>query len=119
MLQQRIDAELLLGGSRTSTGTILTVPAGMQWNGSIQLTASIAVGGTCAPVVTTAGTDVSPAAGSVVHRLSLSGLALSTVSEAGTIEVQLRAPEGNDVTLEFTAGANGTSTVVANGYLTP
>ena len=117
MLQQSVDVEFILSGSRTSTGTILTVPAGTQWNGSVQLTASIAVAGTCAPTVTTAGTDVAPTAGSVVHRLSVSGLALTTVVDSNTIEVTLRAPEGNAVTLEFTAGASGTSTVTANGYL--
>lgn len=118
MLQQSVDAEFILSGSRTTTGTILTVPAGMQWNGSVCLTASVAALGAGAPTVATAGTNAAPAAGTVVHRLSVSGLALTTAGAEATQEVILRAPEGNDVTLEFTAGATGTSTVTANGYLT-
>jgi hypothetical protein len=118
MLNISVDAEFILSGSRTTTGTILTVPAGMQWNGSVCLTASVAALGTGAPTVTTAGTDVAPAAGTVVHRLSVSGLALTTAGDSATQEVIVRAPEGNAVTLEFTAGATGTSTVTANGYLT-
>lgn len=119
MLETSVDASQIVNGSRTTTGTILTVPAGLQWNGQILLTASVAVAGTSAPTVTTAGTDVAPASGSVVHRLSVTGLALTTVVDSATIDVVVRAPEGNSVTLEFTAGASGTSTVVANGYTTP
>lgn len=117
MLETPIDAENILTGSRSTTGTILTVPAGMQWSGDIYLTASVAVLGTCAPTVTTAGTNAAPAAGSIVHRLSVSGLALTTVGDSGMTEVVVRAPVENSVTLEFTAGAAGTSTVTANGFL--
>jgi len=117
MLEQSVDASQIVNGSRSTTGTILTIPAGMQWSGSVMLTASVAIAGTSAPQVTTAGTNVTPAAGSIVHRLSVTGLALSTVGDSATIEVVVRAPEENAVTLEFTAGASGSSTATANGYL--
>lgn len=117
MLEQPVDASQIVSGSRSTTGTVLTVPAGMQWSGSVLLTASVAVAGTSAPQVTTAGTNVAPASGSIVHRLSVTGLALTTVVDSATLEVVVRAPSENDVTLEFTAGASGTSTVTANGFL--
>lgn len=117
MLELSVDANQIINGSRSTTGTILTVPAGQQWSGSVLLTASVAVAGTSAPQVTTAGTNVTPASGSIVHRLSVSGLALTTVGDSATLEVVVRAPEENSVTLEFTAGASGTSTVTANGFL--
>ena len=119
MLELSVDAENILCGSRSTTGTILTVPAGMQWSGDILLTASVAVAGTSAPQVTTSGTNAVPASGSIVHRLSVTGLALTTVVDSATLEVIVRAPEGNDITLEFTSGASGTSTVTANGFLAP
>lgn len=118
MLEQSVDAADIACNSLTASGTLLTVPAGRQWNGEIQLTASITVLGTCAPTVQTAGTGATPTAGTIIHRLNVAGLALATASDTGTIEAVVRAPEGNDVTITYTQGASGTSTVVANGYLT-
>lgn len=104
-------------GSRTSTGTILTIPAGRQWCGSIMISASVAVAGAGTPNVTISGTNASPASGSVVHRLSLSGLALTTVAAAATIDLIAFAPDENDVTLEFATGGATSASVVCNGFI--
>lgn len=117
MFAGSVDAEFILNGARSTTGTILTVPAGMQWSGDVYLTASVSVAGTCAPQVTVSGADAVPASGSIVHQLSVTGLALTTVGDSGMTEVIVRAPEGNSVNLVFTAGASGSSTVTANGVL--
>jgi hypothetical protein len=53
----------------------------------------------------------------VVGRLNLAGLALSTISDAVDTEVIVLAPSGNDVTIDFTAGANGTSSATLNGFV--
>src|SRR5438445_734081 len=58
-----------------------------------------------------------PTAGTVVARLNIAGLALSTVSDSNTISAILRAPLENSITLDFTPGANGTSSATVNGFI--
>jgi len=101
----------------TATGTIITVPAGKWFTGDLTISATVAVAGASNPVVTVNGTDAAPAAGTVIGRLNLAGLALSTVSDAIHTEVIALAPAGNDITIDFTAGANGTSSATLNGFI--
>jgi len=105
-------------GSRTTAGTIITIPAGRQWCGSIMISASATTAGTATPTVTVTGTNASPANGTVVNRLSITGLALSTVADSAMIDLIAFAPAGNDVTLEFATGGAASAAVVANGFLT-
>jgi hypothetical protein len=116
MFQSLPHSEEIICGSRTTTGTLITIPAGKWYTGNLQITASAAVAGTSAPTVTTAGTDVAPAAGQVISRLTINGLALTTVADSIETEIIILAPPENDVTLEFTAGANGTSSATVNGF---
>jgi hypothetical protein len=81
------------------------------------MSASVSVAGTSVPVVTVNGTNASPASGTVVGRLNLTGLALTTVNDAIDTEIIVLAPAGNDVTIDFTAGASGTSSATINGYV--
>lgn len=104
-------------GSRTSTGTILTIPAGGVWCGDIQVAASNTVAGTATPRVTTAGTNVVPATGSVVSQLSLTGINLSTITDSNTVSVIVTAPAENSVTLEFNTGGASSASVVCNGFI--
>jgi hypothetical protein len=104
-------------GNRTTNGTIITIPADSVWCGDIQVSASVAAGTTGTPHVTTSGTGVEPSAGSVVSRLSVTGLALSTVTDSNTISVIVRAPVGNSVTLEFDTGGATSASVVCNGFI--
>ena len=103
--------------TRTTTGTLVTVPAGRWYTGDLVLSAAVSVAGTSTPVVTVNGTNASPAAGTVVARINLTGLALSTVSDSATIGVIVKAPPENDVTIDFTAGATGTSSASLNGFV--
>ncbi len=107
----------LLNGSRTTAGTILTIPAGGVWCGDLMLSASAAVAVTATPNVTVSGAGSEPATGSTVARLSLSGLALTTVAGAATVACILVAPAGNSITLEFALGGATSASVVANGFL--
>lgn len=107
----------IICGSRTTTGTLITIPAGKWYTGTLTVTASSAVAGTSAPTVATAGTDVAPSAGTVVGRHSVTGLLASAAAGSTTSDVLILAPSGNDVTLEFTAGASGTSSATINGYV--
>lgn len=107
----------ILSGSQTTTGTLLTIPAGKWFTGNLQMTASVAAVGTSAPTVTTAGTNVAPAAGSVISRLNVSGLLAAAAAGSIDTEILILAPPENSVTLEFTAGAAGASSATVNGFI--
>lgn len=107
----------ILCNTVAATGTVITVPAGRWYTGTISLSASVAVAGASNPVVTVNGAGAGPASGSVVARLNVAGLALTTVTSSNTVDVLVGAPNANAVTLDFTAGANGVSSATINGFL--
>jgi len=107
----------IICNTRTTTGTLITIPAGKWYTGNVSMSATVSVAGASNPTVTTSGTNVAPASGTEIARLNLAGLALSTISDTTETEVIVLSPSGNDVTLEFTAGANGTSSATVNGYI--
>ncbi len=117
MMDNFPDQDEILCITRTTTGTMVTVPAGRAYTGTLTMSASVAVLGNSNPVVTVNGTDAAPAAGTVVGRLNLTGLALTTVNGEATFEIIARAPTGNDITIDYTAGANGTNSATLNGYV--
>lgn len=117
MFSGQPNASEILNGSRTTTGTLLTIPAGKWFTGNLQLTAAVAAVGTSAPTVTTAGTGVAPVAGSVIARLNVTGLLASAAADSMDTEILILAPSENDVTLEFTAGAAGASSATVNGFV--
>jgi hypothetical protein len=106
----------IIGGSRTTSGLLATVPAGMTLTANIGMTAAVAVLGTSAPVVTVNGAGAAPAAGTVVARLVVSGLLAAVAAAAEDFEILVKAPPGNDITLDFTAGAAGASSATINGW---
>ncbi len=106
------------GNSLTATGTLMTVPAGHLLTANVQLTASIAVAGNCAPTISVSGNNAAPASGTILCRLFVSGLALATVADSTEFEILVKAPPENDITIQFTAGASGSSTATLNGWVT-
>lgn len=110
-------ASEIMCNTRTTTGTLVTVPAGKWYTADLQISASISVAGTSTPTVTVNGAGAAPASGTVVGRINLTGLALTTVADSDTVGVIVLAPSGNDVTIDFTAGASGTSSATINGYI--
>lgn len=111
------NAQEIISGTRTTSGLMVTVPAGRICTANVSISGSVAVLGTCNPLVTVNGTDAAPVAGSVIARVNLSGLALTTVNGTVQTEIIARAPDGNGITIDFTAGASGTSSATINGYL--
>lgn len=107
----------ILCATRTTTGTMVTIPAGKWFTGDLTISASVSVAGTSTPTVTTSGTNAAPASGTVIGRINLTGLALTTVSDAASFGVIALAPAENDITIEFTAGANGTSSATLSGFI--
>lgn len=106
----------IIGNSRTTSGLLATVPAGMTLTANIGLSAAVAVVGTSAPTVTVNGTNAAPANGTVVAQIVVSGLLAAAAASSGDFEILVKAPPGNDVTLTFTAGAAGASSVTINGW---
>lgn len=106
-----------VNATRTTSGTLFTIPAGKTLSASCVLSGSITLAGNCNPRVTVAGTNAEPPNGSTVHQLMLTGLALTTASNSSTVDLIVRAPAGNNVTLEFSAGDVGQSSVTLNGFI--
>lgn len=107
----------ILCSTRTTTGTIITIPAGRVWSGNLVISASVTALATATPRVSTSGTNVEPASGTIIHQLSISGLAALVATDSATTEVVVRAPAGNSVTLEFNTGGATSASVSATGFL--
>lgn len=99
----------VVSASRDTTGTMYTVPAGRMFSGSISLSGCIAVAGLCQPSVGIPGTTL--------HKITINGLALVSVSSANTIGDVYIWGGASGTAVTFTAGANGTSTGQISGRL--
>ena len=118
MYPNTVSASDIIGTTVTSTGTIVTIPAGRWINAVVTLSGTInALAGTSFPTVSVSGAGASPSSGSVLLRLNLSGVVTGASSASASTEIIAKAPAGNDITLEFTAGATGTSSASINGFL--
>lgn len=95
--------------------TLLTIPAGRTWVGSIALagTNSAAAGATAIATIATAGTNVIPAAGPLLKvHCSTVGTTAGLASQNNAIsDVVVVAPAANSVTLTLT---NSTATTFAS-----
>lgn len=108
----------------TAATTIITIPAGRTWIGEIGASCSAGevAAGTAIPsaraVFTTAGTGVTPAAGTVfvVDARSGANAATGTASSGaqnfGKARLVVVAPAGNSVTVQVTSTNSGTSSEV-------
>ncbi len=109
--------------------TILTVPAGKFWKGSISLSATLAVAaggaaGTQYPSITVSGADGSWADGDTVLRLALFVPAVSLTALAGALasgnisisDIQVKAG-ANPITLILNIGPGVTGTGTAIGEI--
>lgn len=111
-------SDQVVGNSLTASGTLLTVPAGNTLTANILLTATVAVAGTCAPTVTVQGTGAAPAAGTVIARLTVQGVGVTaSAADSAVMEVLVKAPPENAVTLVFAPGAAGASSATINGWV--
>lgn len=106
----------VLCNSRATAGTVITIPANSTWTGDISLSASVAAATTATPTLTVNGTDVGPTGGTVVHRLSLTGLALTTVSDSAYISLVVVTGD-SPATLDFSLGGATSAACVANGFI--
>lgn len=71
---------------------------------------------TSAPTVTVQGTNAAPATGTVIARLTVTGLLAAAAADSCEFEVLVKAPAENAVTLVFAAGAAGSSSATISGW---
>lgn len=121
MIQALPPASDIVNASATATTVgLVTIPGGRWLTAEVQLSASVAVAGTSVPTLTfqvPGGTSgAAPADNSVLSRLTLTGLALTTVTDSNTVPIHVYGGD-NGCTLDFTAGATGSSSCVINGFL--
>ena len=121
-------ANVLVGfqsfAATTAATTLLTVPAGRTWVGTIAATCSVGVAaasstaGQARAVFATAGTGVTPAAGTVAACEAKAGAnaaaGLTGTSDTAQMVLPLTvvAPAGNSVTVTVATTQAGTSSVV-------
>ena len=121
MIQSVPAAADIINASATATTTgIVTVPGGRWLTADVQLSTAVTVAGTSTPTVTYVvpggTTGAAPANASVLARVTITGLALTEVAVANTTEIMVYGGD-NGCTLNFTAGAAGSSSVTINGFL--
>lgn len=96
----------ILRASRTTTGTLITVPSGRVFRGSAEVSCSIAVAGNSQPFITDGVNEI--------IRCEAVGLALTTVTNSASIsDVYIAGP----ATVTFTAGAGSSSGSIAGRLL--
>lgn len=105
----------IIGASRTTTGTLVVIPAGRTFVGSMSLSNSISVAGNNQPTISVSGAGALPAG--TLHQIVLSGLALSTAASANTIGNVYIYGGSAGGTVTFTTGASGISTGQITGRL--
>lgn len=121
-------ANVLVGflsfAATTGATTLLTVPAGRTWVGTIAATCAVGIAaasstaGQARAAFATAGTGVTPAAGTVAACEAKAGAnaATGTVGSNGSARLALPltvvAPAGNSVTVTVATTQAGTSSVV-------
>lgn len=104
----------ILGGSSNAGGaTLVTIPAGKTWRGSVQISNETP---NSSVQVQTVGAGVTPAAGTALCASVLAAGASAT-SNADIAEVYVSAPAGNAVTLATVVAGAPVFIAVCNGRL--
>lgn len=98
----------LVGASRSTTGTLVTIPIGRTFVGSVSLSCSISVLGNSQPSISVSGAGALPAG--TLHQIIAVGLALTTVANSNSMGGVYIYGGTAGATVTFTQGASGTST---------
>lgn len=101
--------------TRTTSGTLVTVPAGRVFCYDLNATNTITVAGNATVTVTVNGAAGEPSNGTVILQCICQGLALTASTNTAYITGVIRAG-ANDLTIDVTVGAGASSTTIA-GYL--
>lgn len=108
----------IVGASRTTTGTLVVIPVGRTFYGSLSISCSISLAGSALPTISVTGTGVVPASGSILHQVIAIGLALTVTANSNTItNVYIYGGTSGGATVTFTQAAAGSSTGQIAGRL--
>lgn len=106
----------IIAGSRISDGIVVTIPANSMFNGQVFLSASVTADGAARPNVSVVGSDCDPTGGTIVHQLSLAGVANAVVTNSGAVDVLVKTGAASATLNLSLAGASSASASV-NGFL--
>lgn len=107
----------ILGSSRTTTGTLITVPTGRVFCGSTSLSCSTAAAGANNPTISVSGADAVPTG--TIHQIMNTGLATMPACNANTQNNVFIYGGSAGATVTFTVGATGTSSGSIIGRIMP
>lgn len=105
----------IVGASRTATGTLVVIPAGRTFRGSLSLSASVPLAGTGSPTISVTGAGAVPTG--TIYQIISSGLALSATATSGDLADVYIYGGSAGATVTFTQGASGSSSGQISGRL--
>lgn len=107
---------MIIAGSRVDDGIVVTVPANAMFNGQVFLAASMTAAGLSRPRVTVVGVDCDPPDQTVVHQLSISGIASAAVVDSYAVDVLIKTG-AQPATLNLTVNNASSASATVNGFL--
>lgn len=106
----------IVGASRSTTGTLVTIPATRTFNGSVTLSwANSNAAGANVPTISISGTGALPSG--TIHQVQGAGLAAIVSSGSSTSNFVNIYGGSAGATVTFTVGATGTSSGTISGRL--
>ena len=119
-----IGSSSILGGSAVNTdgATIITIPAGRVWRGSVTLAASHTEAVDFVTTITIQGTDAVPASGTIVIAVTGSVVGLSATATyspgpGAANDIYVASPLSNAVTLVLNNPVASSAIATAHGIL--
>jgi hypothetical protein len=109
----------LSGKATTDGGTIITVPAGSSWRGSVAISQLTNTAGTFYPDITVQGTSADPTSGSAIVSVVGFGAVVGLVPMANSVsmsDVIISAEGANAITLQLNFHGCTAAVGTAAGY---
>lgn len=106
----------ILSGSQTAdAGTIITIGPNLGFVGQVLISATELAAATATPNVTVQGAGSTPASGTKIAQLSLTGTATQPAADTAVINVYILAPAAG-CTLQLNLGGATAASASVNGY---
>jgi hypothetical protein len=105
----------IINATSSSTGTLVVIPAGRTFYGSLNVSAAISVAGQSQPTIFSAGAGVVPTG--FIHQVIAQALATSTGNVSNTLNNVYIFGGSAGATITFTQGALGASSGEISGIL--
>lgn len=113
---RQVKRGMIIAGTRSDDGTVVTIPANSMFNGEAFLSGSMAAAGLGEPSITVRGTDCDPVNDTVIHQLSIAGLEGAVATESCALQILIKTGAAPATLLFSISGASSASATV-NGFL--